>query len=113
MRQHTPGPWRMGKDFGAIVSDTSPNPERLSGRDGEELAAYGGYIIAESIAKANRPLIAMAPELLAACEDMHKILAVCFDIHSRKLVDIVLMGAVNLLEHVLDDLDELEREVPA
>ena len=113
MRQHTPGPWRMGKDFGAVVSETSPNPERLSSRDGEELAAYGGYVIAESIVPKNRPLIAMAPELLAACEDAHQLLSVCLELKSKRLAERVLIDAMNRLAGAIEDLDELEREVPA
>lgn len=62
---HTPGPWRVGETFGAIVSD-SP----VSGiRGSDNVEAYGGHLIAESVAQQNRALIAAAPELLAALQD--------------------------------------------
>ena len=59
---HTPGPWRVGETFGAIVAD-SP----VSGiRGSDNVEAYGGHLIAESVAQKNRALIAAAPDLLAA-----------------------------------------------
>ena len=68
---HTPGPWRravgeIAVRYGAVVSDTSPNPP--SEYDASELEAYGGYIIAESIAPQNIPIIRAAPDLLMACK---------------------------------------------
>lgn len=62
--KHTPGPWRIGKNYGAVVAD-HPVPE-LRGSD--DVNAYGGHLIAESIALQNRPLIATAPELLEALQ---------------------------------------------
>ena len=111
MRHHTPGPWRIGKGYDAVVSDTSPNPRRSSSLDTDEIAAYGGYIIAESITRNNKPLIAMAPEILAACEDAHQLLSVCLDLKSKKLVEHVMVDAMNRLAGVIEGLDELEREV--
>ena len=111
MRRHTPGPWRIGKGYGAVVSDISPNPRLSSGLDSDEIAAYGGYIIAESIVKYNKPLIAMAPEILAACEDAHQLLSVCLDLKSKNLVEHVMIDAMNRLADVIEGLDELEREV--
>ena len=69
MGEHTPGPWRRGIgeiDYGAVVADASPRAP--SEYDAREVEAYGGYIIAESIAPCNIPLICAAPDLLAACE---------------------------------------------
>ncbi|CAB3905632.1 hypothetical protein LMG2828_04733 [Achromobacter piechaudii] len=60
--KHTQGPWRIGKFYGAVVADTPVN----AGLDNEHVEAYGGHLIAESIAVCNRPLIAAAPELLMA-----------------------------------------------
>ncbi|WP_155257621.1 hypothetical protein [Achromobacter xylosoxidans] len=61
---HTPGPWRIGKAHGAVVADMPVN----AGLDNDHVEAYGGHLIAESIAVCNRPLIAAAPELLEALE---------------------------------------------
>lgn len=57
--KHTPGPWRIGKHYGAVVAD-HPVPE-MSGSD--HVQAYGGHMVGESIAPRNRPLIAAAPEM--------------------------------------------------
>lgn len=62
--KHTPGPWRIGKSYGAVVADVPVN----NGDDNDHVEAYGGHLIAESIAVCNRPLIAAAPELLEALE---------------------------------------------
>jgi hypothetical protein len=64
--KHTPGPWRIGKDYGAVVAD-HPVPE-VHGSDHVE--AYGGHMVGESIAHRNRPLIAAAPELLNALRSL-------------------------------------------
>lgn len=61
---HTPGPWRIGKCHGAVVADVPVN----AGLDNDHAEVYGGHLIAESIAVCNRPLIAAAPEMLAALE---------------------------------------------
>ena len=116
MRQHTPGPWRIGKgaiDYGAVVSDISPNPRRLDAEKADEVAAYGGYVVAESITRNNKPLIAMAPGILAACEDAHQLLSTCRELQGEAAKRQVLQAAMNRLEDVLDALDELEREVTA
>lgn len=66
MRKHTPGPWRIGTNAGAIVTD-----EPLPGQGEDERQFYGGYLVAESVAAHDRPLIAAAPmmlELLRALE---------------------------------------------
>src|SRR5437899_8470315 len=68
---HTAGPWRISDNpYGAIVSD------HPTGRVGEagyttadglhfpgDCAAYGGYVICESVLACNKPLIAAAPEM--------------------------------------------------
>lgn len=57
--------WRIatahGNRYGAVVSDTPSSNSRLG--DGE-VEAYGGYLVAESIAPEHRPLVAAAPALL-------------------------------------------------
>ncbi|PPA72827.1 hypothetical protein C4E15_28090 [Achromobacter spanius] len=65
--KHTPGPWRIGKSYGAVVADVPVN----NGDDNDHVEAYGGHLIAESIAVCNRPLIAAAPELLEALEKLN------------------------------------------
>ncbi len=72
---HTPGPWHEGTNDGAVVSDNpttrwdleacKDHPEMDKARL-SEVDYYGGYIIAESILPEDRPLIAAAPDLLAA-----------------------------------------------
>ena len=62
--KHTPGPWRVGKNYASVVAD-HPVPE-IRGSDDTE--AYGGHLICESAAECNQALIAAAPELLAACK---------------------------------------------
>ena len=61
--QHTPGPWRHSTQgrFAIVVGD-HPVPG-VKGSD--EVAYYGGHLIAESVAPQNAPLIAASPDLLA------------------------------------------------
>ena len=61
---HTPGPWRIGS-HGGIVADF-PIAHGVKGTD--DTAYYGGYLICETVAPCNQPLIAAAPDLLAALE---------------------------------------------
>lgn len=61
---HTPGPWRIGKSYGAVVAD-HPVP---GVRGSDDVKAYGGHMVGESIARQNLALIAAAPELLDAHE---------------------------------------------
>lgn len=60
MSAHTPGPWRVGKNYGSVVADHPV--QEIRGSDAVE--AYGGHLIAESIAPRNQPIIAAAPEML-------------------------------------------------
>ncbi len=67
--KHTPGPWRPGKSYSSVVADY---PTRLRSEDAteDEVSAYGGHLIAESIFnEADKRLIAAAPDLLEAIED--------------------------------------------
>ena len=111
MRPHTPGPWRIGKGYDAVVSDTPPNPRLSSSLDAEEVAAYGGYIIAESITKNNKPLIAMAPQILEACEDAVTILSACTEVQDPRTVQGLVWQANLRLKYALDELEGLEHEV--
>ena len=67
MSAHTPGPWRRGKCYQSIVAD-APVPG-IKGSD--DVEAYGGNLIAESVATQNIPLIAAAPELLAVLQRLY------------------------------------------
>lgn len=59
---HTATPWRIGKSCGSVVAD-EPVPE-VSGA--EDVAYYGGYLIAESIAPRNAEFIVRACNAHAA-----------------------------------------------
>jgi hypothetical protein len=58
---NTPGPYRVGKPGGSIVSD-HPVENGASGHDDVEY--YGGYLVAETVAPCNQPLLSAAPDLL-------------------------------------------------
>lgn len=63
---HTPGAWKYnGRD--AVVSD---NVDDSPFTDEANVKAYGGYVICESVTPFNARLIAAAPDLLAACEEV-------------------------------------------
>lgn len=114
-RIHTPGPWRLspgsGGQYGSVVADVPAHPRRTAEELQEEVGYYGGYVIGESIAPQNRPLIAFAPQLLAACEDAHKVLSLCLDVKDQRLVEHLLFQAMNRLGYAIEKLDELERGV--
>jgi hypothetical protein len=63
----THGPWRIGKGGGAIVADI-PIEGGVPGTN--DVEAYGGYLVAETVARVNAPLLASAPRLLRALELM-------------------------------------------
>ena len=61
--QHTPGPWRPGKNSDSVVADV-PVEHGPGGSDAIEY--YGGHLVAESVAPCNRPIIAAAPSMYDA-----------------------------------------------
>jgi hypothetical protein len=63
--EHTPGPWRAGKTSDSVVADVPP---QFAGCHKDAEAYYGGHLIAESVARHNRPLVIAAPMLLGAAE---------------------------------------------
>lgn len=69
---NTPGPWRAGKAGDQIVADV-PIENGPGGSDSVDY--YGGYLVAESVAPCNQPLIAAAPDLLASCKELREALA--------------------------------------
>ena len=66
---HTGGNWTKGKNYGAVVSDIDPTE---FGQGHEDVEAYGGVLIAESITAQNAPIIAAAPKLLDALVKLQK-----------------------------------------
>jgi hypothetical protein len=68
--RHTPGPWRIGKSGGSVVTDNEIE-DAVGGSWGEDAKTfYGGNLIAESITPANARLIAAAPDLLEALREL-------------------------------------------
>ncbi len=64
---HNPGPWRASTQSDAVVADTAI----CEVRGADDIAYYGGYLIAESVARRNQPLIIAAPKLLATLIEIH------------------------------------------
>lgn len=62
----TRGPWRRGKYPHSIVADC-PVPGI---KGSENIEAYGGYLIAESVAPQNMPLLIEAPAMLALLREL-------------------------------------------
>lgn len=79
----TPGPWREGKTSDSIISDSG---DGVGGRDRSSFDYYGGYVIAESVAPCNKPLIMAAPALLAVAKQAYETLAAWTDILRRYAV---------------------------
>lgn len=68
MSQHTPGPWRTGRD-GTVVCDAQHAGNHQMKE--EDLSFYEGHLLAESISKeADARLMAAAPELAEALLDL-------------------------------------------
>lgn len=63
MIRPTAGPWRRGNFGQAVVADTPVTGGALGG---DNIEAYGGHLIAESIAPCNLPAIIATPALLEA-----------------------------------------------
>lgn len=64
--KHTKGNWNVGRP-GTVISDEMDELPKGSGYDDTDY--YGGYLIAESIARnADAKLMAAAPDLLEACK---------------------------------------------
>ncbi len=80
--------WRKGNQSTTVVSDVLPL-DAVPGSSDEE--AYGGYLIAESVAPSMVPLISAAPELLAACKAQHeaidRLFAMLILATNRKVID--------------------------
>jgi hypothetical protein len=66
------GKWKEGKHWGTVVTDDGEGFPRKVGHD--ETEYYGGYLIAESVAKkADVKLISSAPDLLKVAQELLKI----------------------------------------
>ena len=59
-RIHTPGPWRIGKNFGAVVA---PTGKGITIGGAADIEHYGGFLVGESISDCNRPIVSQAPAL--------------------------------------------------
>jgi hypothetical protein len=71
--KHTPGPWRVGKQW-SVVADS----EIGTHSDQQNREYYGGALVCESVrTEANARLIAAAPELLEALKEAVCALEVC------------------------------------
>lgn len=67
--EYSKGNWQIGKTGGTVITDCPEGFTATTGHDATE--SYGGYLIAESILKpADAHLIAAAPDLLRALEDL-------------------------------------------
>ena len=65
-RKWTPGPWVAGPRYRSIISDNPTGYE-----DQDSIEAYGGHLVCESVKwDANAHLIAAAPDLYEALEDL-------------------------------------------
>ena len=100
---HTPGPWKIGR-CGSVVADEPIN--EISGSDDVEY--YGGYLIAESIAKKNATLIAAAPDLLQALKAMRDVLEIV--VGKVKMIHI---AEIDLAEQVTEVADSLIEKIEA
>lgn len=71
MTQHSKGPWRAapeGVPYNAIICDEPMRTYKDSYTAEQEREAYGGYLVCESVARQNVPIICAAPDLLEALE---------------------------------------------
>ena len=57
----TPGPWRAGKNCGAVVTDS---PIEGYPQDEESVEFYGGYVVCEAVAECNMSAIIAVPIML-------------------------------------------------
>lgn len=72
---HTKGNWKVGRP-GTVVSDKMD--ELPIGKGYDDTDYYGGFLIAESIARnADAKLMAAAPDLLEACKAFAKLFREC------------------------------------
>jgi hypothetical protein len=65
--EHSKGTWKVGNNHGVVVTDCGDGFQESTGHTAVDY--YGGYLIAESVAKKEDSLlIAAAPDLLEACK---------------------------------------------
>ncbi len=72
--------WKPGKQPGTVVCDRTADGPELA----HHLDYYGGYLVAESIAPENVPVISAALDLLEACRKVSAFTCGC---HSTSEVD--------------------------
>lgn len=82
--KHTPGPWRIIKNKGSIISPQSvlhakKFPFEITGSDFRPCAVYSDGKLNRGTAKANAKLIAAAPDILVALIAMRDDWLTAFD----------------------------------
>lgn len=101
-RKFTPGPWRIGKNYGCVVSDTNENLNIRGAYEEESQDYYGGYLIGESIEKANAQLISTAPDLLEACIQARSVLVTArADYDNNETAKRVITNKIDILTEVI------------
>jgi hypothetical protein len=61
------GNWKVGEKADTVITD---NGEGFGPYGSDAQKYYGGFLIAESVLPCNRQIIAAAPDLLEACENL-------------------------------------------
>ena len=108
MAKHTPGPWKVRDSDPLVV--IAPDPD--DPRDPWSIAkAYmaAGYSEGDEESHANAKLIAAAPELLAACEQLESFIGIMFG----RGADAVIPETVTLPIGVPCKLGDIMRETAA
>jgi hypothetical protein len=69
----TPGPYRPGRAYNSIVSD-SKDGNAIFGVTDQEYQAYGGYLIAESISPNNIPILMASTEMFEVLSEVYELI---------------------------------------
>jgi hypothetical protein len=100
---HSSTPWKPAKCGGTIICDDN----ELGPHDEEALDYYGGFVVAETVAEKNMPLIMAAPALYEKSKQ------VCNAIRTHYSHCPQLIACFGYLEEVLADIDAHNAETPA
>lgn len=80
-RKWTPGPWKIGLHYMSIVADGKTGHD-----DPESVKAYNGHLVCESVNPTNAHLIAAAPDLYEALEELAEKMAANMDDETVRVV---------------------------